>query len=82
VEKAELEIAHALFRDRSQRGKNASEFLLGGQPGVVSQGRPRWNQTEIIAPLYPYTDDNGAIRPQAMLGGWNSDIRLKMSTCG
>jgi len=33
-------------------------------------------------PLYPYTDDNGAIRPQAMLGGWNSDIRLKMSKYG
>ncbi len=47
---------------------------------AVQGGRPDWNQTRIISLFDRYTDDNGAMRPEAMVGGWNSDTRLKMST--
>ncbi len=48
---------------------------------AVQGGRPSWNQKKIIDLFWNYTDSNGAMRPEAMVGGWNADTRLKMSTC-
>lgn len=48
---------------------------------AVQGGRPSWNQKKIIEEFWNYTDANGAMRPEAMVGGWNADTRLKMSTC-